>query len=386
MRTHYRRRGTIYLTVFSCGLLVTTIGVTALLAVQVRQQTVAMSCDLVAARLLARAGIDLALLEIQEDADWRTNRTAGRWFSNLPLGDGRVTVDVLDPVDGDLTTGVCDELVLRATARIGAARQMLEVAAVPDARTEDPLYEAVMDFDPLAYWRLGEDEGLVAVDETGRFPGVYRNGVDLDEEVPFGCDAAAWFDGSNDRIEVPHHDDFLLPRGTIHVLFKPTTVSGVQGLISKDALGHDTGGHVHLWLQDSRVYGRLQSRWGSHYVSSGVILADRWHQAALVFGEWGLVLFVDGWFADFDSYTGGLGETSGGDGNFEPWVIGADTSGTERHSSVGVDDHYRGVIDEVAIFDRILWVDELDALYTAAFDDPVHTLSPVPGTWQPLVD
>ena len=72
---------------------------------------------------------------------------------------------------------------------------------------------------------------------------------------------------------------------------------------------------------------RLQSASGDQelYSSSGSVAAGQWHHVVVTFGDAGMQLYLDGSLVDSDAYTGGLGTTSGGSGNYEPIAIGANT-------------------------------------------------------------
>ena len=67
---------------------------------------------------------------------------------------------------------------LSPSFRLGSAtpsRIYLGSALVWSAGGADAYRAAVMADSPVAYWRLGESSGTVAVDETGNYPGAYQN-------------------------------------------------------------------------------------------------------------------------------------------------------------------------------------------------------------------
>ena len=55
-----------------------------------------------------------------------------------------------------------------------------------------------------------------------------------------------------------------------------------------------------------------------------------------------------------DPYTGGLGTTSGGSGNYEPMAIGAATWLSDDLAITGWTAPFQGVIDDLRIFDHEL--------------------------------
>jgi hypothetical protein len=378
----------VYVAVLGTAMLVALTGISAILAVRNQQRVAGGEQELVVARHLALAAIELGALRIANDADWRSNLTDGYWYNNATLGGGTFSLHAADPADGDLTRGVCDPLVLTGYGYQGAACQMLRVTLEAAAADTDPLYSAIMSRSPLAYWRLGEGAGATtAVDQKGSYPGTYRNGVALGVTLPYRCDTAAEFDGVNDFVEIPHSSDFLLNNGTVQFWFWADSVAYEQGLWTKESLGFDTGGHLAIWINSTqRVMVRLQSTWDSYYLESGVITARQWTHVAVTFGTSGFRLYVNGSLVDSDGYSGGLGTSSGGAGNYEPIAIGVSTIISGDLSATPWEWPFRGRIDEVALFGAALNTANVQALYTAGSTIPPHTMTVVLGSWQPVVN
>ena len=67
------------------------------------------------------------------------------------------------------------------------------------------------------------------------------------------------FDGDDDVVVLPHEAGFELDQGTVSLSFTADQVSGTQGLLSKDSLDFDDGGHLSIWLEGDQVVARLQS-------------------------------------------------------------------------------------------------------------------------------
>jgi hypothetical protein len=84
----------------------------------------------------AHAGIELACLWIAADPNWRVNRTTGTWATDLPVGQGLVSIEVSEPIDGNLPNRPYDAVRIRSTGRCGQARQIWEVTLNADP---DPL-------------------------------------------------------------------------------------------------------------------------------------------------------------------------------------------------------------------------------------------------------
>ena len=223
---------------------------------------------------------------------------------------------------------------------------------------------------PVAHWRLGESSGTTAVDERGIQDGTYTNGPLLDQmgAIAGDTDTAAYFNGTDNYVEINHDSAFLLDEGTIQLWFNVDAITGSsQDLISKDAGGNGTGGHFGITVTNTgTIHIRLQSVSGSFTVeTAGPITAGEWHHMAFSFGSGGMALYVDGEIADTDVYTGGLGSSSGGAGNYEPIAIGAATSSSGNGRINPLNNYFAGYIDEVAILGSQLTAGQAEALFNA---------------------
>ena len=96
---------------------------------------------------------------------------------------------------------------------------------------------------------------------------------------------------------------------------------------------------------------------------------NQWHHVAFSFGTGGMQLYIDGQFQDNDAYTGGLGATSGGTGNFEPIAIGSSTQISGTGVITPLQDYYTGYIDEVALFGSALSAAQIQDLYASALQN-----------------
>ena len=222
---------------------------------------------------------------------------------------------------------------------------------------------------PIAYYELGETSGTTAVDSVGNHDGTYTNGVSLGADGIVSGSTAASFDGSNDFVEIPHSDDMLLDNGTVTMWFKADDLDGTDALFSKDSSNFDDGGHITARVVNGELEVRLQSDDESYYVSGGTVAEDEWHQITLTFGGDGMQLYLDGELVDSDDYTGGLGTTSGDDGNHEPWTLGASQVASGNEVANNLRDHFDGELDEFAIYDHAMSADDIQSLYTAGVND-----------------
>ena len=242
----------------------------------------------------------------------------------------------------------------------------------------------------VSLWRLDAAGGsAVALDSGGTANGVVNGDVSFGHVGAFAGSTAARFDGNGDYIEIAHDDAYLLDEGTISLWFHPLSMPGRAELISKDSTNYDTGGHITAYVDSSgRVQVRLQSDTRDTWLrsGSGSIGRDAWHHMVITFGEGGAQLYIDGALADDDTYTGGLGASSGGVGNFEPMVIGGNTWQSGDLVATPVKNFFNGYIDDVRIYDARLsstgiaqamagGVGETDPLpvpYATDFEDDLH--------------
>ena len=127
-----RRRGSMYVVVLGTSVMVTVIGLSALLSVRVERREVDMGGDFAQARLHAQSAIEIGLARISDNPDWRTRYSNGVWEADRPIGTGTYTVEGFDADDADLGDDDTDPLVLTGTGFSGDARYKLEVTLVPE--------------------------------------------------------------------------------------------------------------------------------------------------------------------------------------------------------------------------------------------------------------
>ncbi len=233
----------------------------------------------------------------------------------------------------------------------------------------------LMERPPVAMWRMNEIVGTTALDETGIHNGQHYGDVDLSfAGVLSGNSAIRIATGADDEgyVEIPHSDDFLLDHGAVSLWFKTPNTDGRHGLFSKDSSGYDTGGHLDIHFHDDHVHARLQSATWSYELLSPVIAANEWHHVVVSFGAGGFKLFVDGSLTMSWPYTGGLGTTSGGAGNYEPITIGVGQQSSGNQTSSGWNRPFHGRIDEVAIYNRGVTQSEVQWLYNSVLSGTVN--------------
>ncbi|MCA9551728.1 MAG: hypothetical protein KC933_16945 [Myxococcales bacterium] len=139
-----------------------------------------------------------------------------------------------------------------------------------------------------------------------------------------------------------------------------------QGIISRDASGQAQAGHLSVFRTcDDHVVVRIQDQSNSYYRCSDVTLEPgRWAHVGINFGAPGVELWVNG-----EISTGTIAVGLWGDGctalipcdqrpdldivgNRNPWVLGADASGSEEGGAEPAYNVLRGALDGVRISAR----------------------------------
>ena len=225
----------------------------------------------------------------------------------------------------------------------------------------------------LSHWPLDETSGSTATDAEAAHDGTYTNGVTLNQAgACSNSGTAAYFGGeaAGQYVVVPHHDDYLLDNGTVSLWakfdeFPNPGVDPEHGIFSKDSNGTDTGGHLDMRvLTGGIIETRLQGDTASTLVTGAALPVDTWVHLAFSWGAGGMKLYVDGGAPVTDPYTGGLGTTSGGIGNYEPITFGASQLNSDDSSVTPLKRWMKGYLDDVRIYDSALSAAEILALAT----------------------
>jgi hypothetical protein len=214
--------------------------------------------------------------------------------------------------------------------------------------------------DTVALYELENDPpGFVIHDSTGHQDGVVLNGTSAFATGPTGCGRA--FDlGTDTRyITLPDFPGWDLRAGSVDFWFRvPDAFTDALGILSRDAMGTDTPGHLSFWLAPDRtVVARLRAPEGdSSRCSSTPLVNSAWAKVGFNFGPEGTELYVNGELAMRTGDTGvpsvlpacGTNTTGGISGNDLPWVLGFDSAsstsplqGLARHFSGGALDAFR---------------------------------------------
>jgi hypothetical protein len=116
--------------VLASSLLVTILGLGSLAAVRIQMRSTRLVRDSAEARAYAVSAIELGLLQIKQNPNWRTAWPNGTWLDNKELGAGRFTLQGTDPQDGSLSDSAYEPVVLTGIGTKGTARQKAQVTLV----------------------------------------------------------------------------------------------------------------------------------------------------------------------------------------------------------------------------------------------------------------
>ncbi|MCH8259366.1 MAG: hypothetical protein IIC46_04080 [Planctomycetes bacterium] len=122
------RRGSVYLLVLSVSMIVLVIGLSGLMVSRIEQRSASAVSDMTQARLHALAAIEMGMFEIEDyPSSWRDRFDAGILPTDMPLGNGYLTLEAADPVDGDLINNTVDPVLFTGIGIEGGARHKLQV-------------------------------------------------------------------------------------------------------------------------------------------------------------------------------------------------------------------------------------------------------------------
>jgi hypothetical protein len=160
-------------------------------------------------------------------------------------------------------------------------------------------------------------------------------------------------------VVLPHITAYELAAGTVELSFEADTLSGLQGLLSKDASNFGTGGHLGVVLDGDDIRIRMQSTNDqTDFKIADVVKAGQSHHLALTFGAAGLKVYLDGAEVAADPWTGGL------QGNAEPIVIGANQWASSATTANNLKHGFDGTVSKFNLYAETLSADDVAALAT----------------------
>ena len=99
------RCGGVYIAVLGSAMIIALLGMCALIGQRIENRLVVASTDIRQAQLNANTAVELAILSMKQDTNWRTTYSNGNWFTNRSTGIGSCTANVVDPIDANLANG-----------------------------------------------------------------------------------------------------------------------------------------------------------------------------------------------------------------------------------------------------------------------------------------
>lgn len=121
------RKGTIYLVVLMSSLIVATIGMATLQVLRLQGKAAADGNDLIEARLYARTAIEIGMLKIQNESDWRRRWATGLWIDRQTIENGSFSISVDDPIDHNVQIGNNHPILMTGIGMKGNATYRITV-------------------------------------------------------------------------------------------------------------------------------------------------------------------------------------------------------------------------------------------------------------------
>jgi hypothetical protein len=128
------RTGGVYIAVLGTSLIISLLALSALALQRIQNRMLDASISIRQAQLNAEAAVELGLLAMKQDTNWRSTYTSGRWINARGLTSGTCSLDGTDPADGNLANNTTDPVVFTGIGNCGTAEQRVQV--VVDPRTQ----------------------------------------------------------------------------------------------------------------------------------------------------------------------------------------------------------------------------------------------------------
>lgn len=247
-------------------------------------------------------------------------------------------------------------LTILLTALVVSVSALVQPSAVAAAKDEPKTLDN--DTHLVGWWKLDETSGKTAADSSQRKrKGALKEDLSFDNNSADGkIGKALRFDGKDGYVEITKYKGIV---GT-----KPRTVTAwVRTTTSKGQViswGADDFGKMFTFCF---IRGRLGIRPnGGYYYMNQAIHDDQWHHVAAVIKDAELpnlhddaVLYLDGVIAEIHDI-----------GLLDLWPI---DTGSDLDVTIG--DGFKGLIDDVRIYDRVLSDEEVLALFNLQSDRPL---------------
>jgi len=125
------RRAGIYVAVLGVSMLVTLIGLSALLAVRVDQRTTDLIENAVKVDVQAQVAVDRAVFRLNNLANWRTAYTNDTWTVGQTFDGVTTSFKLVDEIDGNLANDANQPVRVYGRATVGDALRMYSLCVEP---------------------------------------------------------------------------------------------------------------------------------------------------------------------------------------------------------------------------------------------------------------
>jgi len=247
------------------------------------------------------------------------------------------------------------DILLRSSVIVLLSVLLVEVTSVA-ASKDGP---ATLDKDPnlAAWWKLDETSGETASDSSGhKHKGTAKGGLSFDKNsVPGKAGKALNFDGDDDYVEVTGYKGITGTRPrTVSVWIKTASSKG-------DIISWGTDDYGKMFILGF-IRGRVGVRPNGGYLyMKDAVHDDEWHHVAVVVEEAELPNLYD----NVKLYKDGLPAVIHDIGLLDLWPI---DTGNELDVRIGR--KFKGLIDDIRIYDRPLSEDEMKVLFALQSDRP----------------
>jgi hypothetical protein len=129
----YNRRATTYVFVLGSTLLVTASGLAALMSARVSRRGLESLNSFNDARFLAQSAVEITLLDMRRNPDWRSTKPAGTWRNMEPLSRGFFSATVNDD-DNNFGNSPNDPVTVTAEGFSGKSRFSISVVLAPEGK------------------------------------------------------------------------------------------------------------------------------------------------------------------------------------------------------------------------------------------------------------
>lgn len=184
-----QRRAGMYLAVLMTATIVAIIGLSALTAVRVQLRAAEGGNDVTVAGFCAQSAIEMGLLSISNDGNWRSTYTHDVWVPKQTLGGGTYTWKLVDEQNGSLLMDASAPVRLYGRGSVGDAVRAYSVLLKTDIADPTNLLS-----------NPGFERG------TGGWVGLTDCDLEISADKPHGGSACLWVKNRNNEYAGPRQD------------------------------------------------------------------------------------------------------------------------------------------------------------------------------------